>query len=839
MAGRADSQTVSVDGRLVKLSNLDKVLYPETGTTKADVLRYYSEIAPYLIPYTSNRAATRKRWVNGVGTAAHPGEVFYQKNIEDGAPEWVARRSIQHSSRTIEYPLVNDRATLTWLAQIAALEIHVPQWQFSRTGEARNPDRLVLDLDPGESVGLAECAEVARLARGILTDMGLDPLPVTSGSKGIHLYSPLAGRWSSDQVSAVAHELARALETDHPDLIVSDMKKTLRLGKVLVDWSQNNASKTTVAPYSLRGRPHPTVAAPRSWAELENPALRHLTFEEVLERVQVSGDLLRPLLASRDAGLEPTEAHMATFDATPAAQDRLAKYRSMRDAAKTPEPVPHAAATPTAGSSFVIQEHHARRLHYDFRLEHDGVLVSWAVPKGPPLSGTENHLAVQTEDHPLEYGTFEGSIPKGEYGAGEVSIWDSGWYELEKWRDGKEVIATLTGRANGGLGGVPRKYALIHTGRGDAENNWLIHLMEGNKHRDGGGRDHGSEVPSERGDRVGEAQSERDGSTDGSERDPLPIIAPMLATNGSEADLTDDDDWAFEMKWDGYRAIVYVDGDEVRLLSRNGNDLTVTFPELAGPLRAAVHADTAVLDGEIVALNRDGRPDFGLLQTRAGLTKATDAEAASRKAPVQIMLFDLLALNGERITQDRYDVRRAALEKVVSDGGSVHVPPEFGGDFDAALESSRQLKLEGVMAKARDSTYAPGRRSRAWIKIKHQRTQEVVVAGWRPSKAGRTDVVGSLVLGVPDENGLRYAGRVGTGFSDRDRRAIYTKLAGMGVEESPVHDAPAEEIAHAHWVRPELVGEVTFTEWTGSGSLRHPSWRGWRPDKSPDDVRIE
>jgi bifunctional non-homologous end joining protein LigD len=853
MAGRADSQTVSVDGRRIKLSNLDKVLYPETGTTKADVLRYYSEIAPYLVPYTSNRPATRKRWVNGVGTAEHPGEVFYQKNLEDGAPDWVARRSIQHSSRTIEYPLVNDRATLTWLAQIAALEIHVPQWQFSRTGEARNPDRLVLDLDPGESVGLAECAEVARLARGILTDMGLDPLPVTSGSKGIHLYSPLDGRWSSDQVSAVAHELARALETDHPDLIVSDMKKTLRLGKVLVDWSQNNASKTTVAPYSLRGRPHPTVAAPRSWEELDDPALRHLTFEEVLERVQERGDLLRPLLASRDAGLEPTEAHLARFDATPEAQDRLAKYRSMRDAAKTPEPVPDAAATPTSGSSFVIQEHHARRLHYDFRLEHDGVLVSWAVPKGPPLSGTENHLAVQTEDHPLEYGTFEGSIPKGEYGAGEVSIWDSGWYELEKWRDGKEVIATLTGRANGGLGGVPRKYALIHTGRGDAENNWLIHLMDPSKRRDGAkGRgaaesadgvrrsdDRSQRRSDDRSQRDGKERSRSGGSPLGTERDPLPVIAPMLATNGSEADLTDDDDWAFEMKWDGYRAIVYVDGDKVRLLSRNGNDLTVTFPELARPLRAAIHADTAVLDGEIVALNREGRPDFGLLQTRAGLTKATDAEAASRKTPVQIMLFDLLALNGERITEDSYDVRRAALEKIVSDGDSVHVPPEFGGDFDAALESSRQLKLEGVMAKARDSTYWPGRRSRAWIKIKHQRTQEVVVVGWRESKAGHTGVVGSLVLAVPDEKGLRYAGRVGTGFSDRDRRAIYTKLAGMGVDESPVHDAPTEEMNHAHWVRPELVGEVTFAEWTGSGSLRHPSWRGWRPDKSPDDVRIE
>ena len=260
-------QAITVDGHRLVLTNLDKVLYPETGTTKADVLAYYAGIADVLIPHTTDRPATRKRWVGGVGTADHPGQVFFQKNLDESAPSWVKRRAIEHKDHTNEYPLVNNLATLIWLGQIAALEIHVPQWKFGRTGIIRNPDRLVLDLDPGEGAGLQECAEVARYARAILEDVGLDPVPVTSGSKGIHLYAALDGELTSDRASEFAHELARALEADHPDLIVSDMKKSLRGGKVLVDWSQNNASKTTIAPYSLRGQWRPFVAAPRTWRD--------------------------------------------------------------------------------------------------------------------------------------------------------------------------------------------------------------------------------------------------------------------------------------------------------------------------------------------------------------------------------------------------------------------------------------------------------------------------------------------------------------------------------------------------------------------------------------------
>jgi bifunctional non-homologous end joining protein LigD len=276
MAEKTKPEKVKVDGHTLTLTNLDKVFYPATGTTKRDVLAYYAAVAPVMIPHCANRAATRKRWVNGVGTPDQPGEMFFQKNLDESTPSWVKRASIQHKDHENEYPLVNDLATLTWLGQIATLEVHVPQWQFGRGGKLKNPDRLVLDLDPGDGVGLAECAEVARFARAILSDMGLTAMPVTSGSKGIHLYAALDGKQTSDEVSAVAHELARVLETDHSDLVVSEMKKSARDGKVFVDWSQNNAAKTTVTPYSLRGRFRPTVAAPRTWRELASPSLAQL-----------------------------------------------------------------------------------------------------------------------------------------------------------------------------------------------------------------------------------------------------------------------------------------------------------------------------------------------------------------------------------------------------------------------------------------------------------------------------------------------------------------------------------------------------------------------------------
>ncbi|WP_432558211.1 ATP-dependent DNA ligase [Granulicoccus sp. GXG6511] len=794
----ATGTAVQIGDRTIKVTNLDKVMYPATGTTKGDVIAYYAAVAPWFVPHAQGRPATRKRWVNGVGTEDEPGHSFFNKNLDSrSTPPWVRTFTIEHKSDANTYPLIDEPATLVWLAQLASLEIHVPQWKVDADDAPQHPDRLVLDLDPGPGAGMAECVELAHLIREVLDGMGLTSVPVTSGSKGLHLYAGLDGTLSSHEVSGVARELAVQLEALHPELVVSNMKKDLREGKVLLDWSQNSGSKTTIAPYSLRGRLHPTVAVPRTWDELR-PDLPNLELDQVVERLADVGDPLAVLLGSRP--------------------DRLATYRSMRDAARTPEPVPAAAPVVGKGNSFVIQEHHARRLHYDFRLERDGVLVSWAVPKGPPTDPTKNHLAVQTEDHPLEYGTFEGEIPKGEYGGGKVRIWDSGTYELEKWRDDKEVIATLTGQPGGGLGGVPRKFALIHTRMGGEEKNWLMHLMETHPVTEV------EETPP-----AGEPETPR--TTDAAQPPAapeavteVPVIEPMLATPAEVKDLRDGE-WRFEVKWDGYRAIASVADGVASFRSRRGIDLTATYPELAelGPL---VGDHAVVLDGEIVATDAQGRSSFELLQTHG-----------SGSSAAHYMVFDLLHLDGRSLVREPYVERRAALEELLSeDGRHIHVPTTFGDDADLALDTSRELGLEGVIAKRPTSVYQPGRRAKTWLKVKHRHTQDVVIVGWSPSETSRARGIGSLIVAVNDAEGLAYAGKVGSGFTEQALTDARKVLESIERNEPPLTGVPRVDSKGARWVEPLLVGEVEYSEWTDSGRLRHPVWRGWRPDRHAEDV---
>lgn len=315
----------------------------------------------------------------------------------------------------------------------------------------------------------------------------------------------------------------------------------------------------------------------------------------------------------------------------------------------------------------------------------------------------------------------------------------------------------------------------------------------------------------------------------------------MLATLGTARDVEDgDNDWAFEMKWDGIRAIATVDGGTVRLTSRNGKDLTAGYPELR-ELGTVVSATTAAVDGEIVALDSHGRPDFGLLQTRMNLTKASDVKRSARSAPVHFMAFDLLAVDGDSLLKVPYDERRARLESALKPGtsSSIQVPPSLDRSVEAAIAVSRELGMEGIVAKRRSGTYQPGARSRSWIKIKHHRMQEVVIGGWRPGNGRRASSIGSLLVGVPDGSGLRYVGRVGTGFTDRQLDDIMRTLGPLARDSPPLDGVPGADGADARWVEPALVGEVEFAEWTSGGRLRQASWRGWRPDKSPTEVRIE
>lgn len=286
------------------LTNLGKVMYPATGTTKRDVLHYYLQVASVLLPYAIARPVTRKRWVDGVD-----GTAFFHRKLGRGVPEWLPRRTVHHLHGDVQYPvfdLTTGQAGLAWCAQIAALELHVPQWRFTASGMPGHPDRMVFDLDPGEGAGLVECAEVARLIRGALCDLGLTPIPVTSGSKGIHVYARLEGNHSSQQASALAHEIARSLEADHPALVISTARRDDRRGKVLIDWSQNNAMKTTITPYSLRGRAHPTVAMPRTWNEIASPGLQQIEMGDVPAILRRRGDAAMPLRGWPESDRRPS-----------------------------------------------------------------------------------------------------------------------------------------------------------------------------------------------------------------------------------------------------------------------------------------------------------------------------------------------------------------------------------------------------------------------------------------------------------------------------------------------------------------------------------------------------
>ena len=459
----------------------------------------------------------------------------------------------------------------------------------------------------------------------------------------------------------------------------------------------------------------------------------------------------------------------------------LDEYRRKRDRVRTPEPF--GGGRGDGAPVFVVQRHAARRLHYDFRLERDGTLASWAVPKGIPLERGERRLAVHVEDHPLDYASFEGEIPAGQYGAGTVEIWDSGTYELvEEKRDGGLTVR-LHGRRLDGT------WTLVPAGLDGDPKNWLL-LRK-----------------------------------DGAEAGRAPY-APMLATASEK--LPAGEGWSFEPKWDGYRAVVTIAGGEARLVSRNGNDLTERFAPLARAVVLAVRSPDAVLDAEVCALDRRGRSSFSLLQRGEG--------------DLALVVFDLLELDGESLVDEPLARRRELLAAAVApDAGPVIVSPVFD-DGEALLRAAGDQGLEGVVAKRLGARYQPGRRSPDWRKVKLKDRQELVVVGYTPGSGRRAGTFGALILGVRDGGALRFAGNVGSGFDDAELERLIRLLRPLERATPPfavTPRIPRVRQGDVTWVEPALVVEVSFAEWTRDGLLRAPVYAGLREDKPAAGVRRE
>jgi bifunctional non-homologous end joining protein LigD len=464
---------------------------------------------------------------------------------------------------------------------------------------------------------------------------------------------------------------------------------------------------------------------------------------------------------------------------------QLSEYERKRNRNRKATPEPFGGKRGKAKRPiFVVQRHDARRLHYDFRLERDGVLASWAVPKGVPLEPGEQHLAVHVEDHPLEYGSFEGEIPKGNYGAGTVEIWDRGTYELLEDKPDGGLTVRLHGKRLEGT------WALVPAHLSGDEKNWLI------------------------------LRKREDGAASGRR-----TYRPMLATLTEQ--LPHGDGWQFEPKWDGYRALAYVRGGEATLRSRRGNDLTQRFVPVAKELVKALRTPDAVVDGEVVALGTDGKASFSAMQ-----------QGSSRLA---YEVFDLLEADGEPVVDLPLTERRARLEKLLAPNPVVQLSGAFE-DGDALFEAATEQGLEGVMAKRKTSRYAEGGRGRDWLKIKTHGRQEFVICGYTKGQGRRSGSFGALVLGVRRGREWEWVGNVGTGFGEREIEELLEQLEPLRRDASPfpvVPKMPKVKKGDVVWVEPELVAEIEFAEWTHDGHLRAPSFQGLRIDKAAQDVRRE
>jgi bifunctional non-homologous end joining protein LigD len=505
----------------------------------------------------------------------------------------------------------------------------------------------------------------------------------------------------------------------------------------------------------------------------------------------------------------------------------LAAYRAKRSFDRTPEPAPKRARSKT-GHSFVVQKHAARRLHYDFRLELDGVLLSWAVPKGPSTDPKEHRLAVRTEDHPLEYASFEGIIPKGEYGGGTVLLWDRGtWEPLEDARAGLKK-----GRLSFALHGekLRGRWTLVRTRPRDDKEAWLLIKRSGdedqrwNEESVASGRT--MEEIATAPDRVWHSKK---GAPDpaevpGAKKKPLPSsVEPQLATLVEEP--PEGDAWIHELKYDGYRILARVERGEARLFTRNQLDWTERVPSIARAL-AALPLQSAWIDGELVVLDASGRSDFGALQ-RALRPKAEHA--------VRYVAFDLLYLDGYDLRSAALEDRKALLEKLVPHEGRVRYGDHVSGNGDSFYAHMCELGVEGMVSKRRDRPYL-AKRTRDWVKIKCLGREELVVGGYTDPSGSRV-AIGALLVGQRENGELRYAGKVGTGFSRELLRSLKKELAAKEIERPPFANAPRGR--GIHWVRPEMVVEVAFSERTRDGMLRQPRLLGVREDKPAREVRRE
>jgi len=818
-----DAWFTEIAGRELRLSNLDKVFWPDEGYTKGDLLAFYLSVGDLILPHLLDRPLTMKRMPNGIS-----GGFFYEKNAPPTTPDWMPRcpvASEDAKAGLIDYLMVDGLSGVLFVVNLGCIEFHP---LHSRCGSVEQPDYLFFDLDPFPPITFDDVLAVALHVRAALDALGLVGYPKTSGATGMQVYVPIEPGYGYDQVRELVGRIGRMINKADPGRTTMLWRVADRSGKVFIDHNMNRLGANIAAVYSMRPEAGATVSTPVTWDEVGGGVRpQDFTIETVWKRFAEVGDLFeavrtrpqdlthaleavgmpadkefpprrtaRKRSPKRADPSDPAPAAERTSEEVVAASKdpKLDEYLRKRTFGPegTPEPPPRRPKRPK-GNSFVIQKHRATRLHYDLRLERHGAMPSWAVPRGLPIARNDRRLAVQTEDHPIEYASFAGTIPEGHYGAGEVRIFDDGTYDLVEWDD-KKVGFVLHGRRYPGL-----EYHLVKT-----RTDWLVFLAS---HQ---------EVP----------------------LIPSPLAyTPMLAEPGGKP--FDGADWWFEPKLDGIRALATMTTGETRLETRNARDVTDAYPELR-MIHELVNEVNAVIDGEIVAFDDDGKNSFEALQQRMNLRNEREIKRMSKQIPVTLVAFDLLWLDGRELVGLPLEERRELLEDVVEQDERLQVVAHVEREGKAFVEAARKLRLEGVVAKKKGSRYQPGRRGPEWRKIKLTNTQDCVVLGWTTGEGSRGQTFGALLVGAYVDGRLRWIGQVGTGFTQRMQEVVLEQLRPLVRSTPPIDDKDLKAVKGTTFVDPKVVCEVEYLEITKStNKMRAPSFKGLRPDVMPEDTILE
>lgn len=754
---------VEVGRRKLDLSNLEKVLYPDDAVLKAEVIQYYLNLGPTILRHLKGRPLSLVRYPDGIY-----GEQFFQKNRPDWTPDWIDYVRLG-KDRKKEYVVANEEATLVWLSNLACLELHQMHCISHNTA---SPDYIVYDLDPPEEYDFLKLKDIAFHLKEHLERHGYHVFVKTTGGKGLHLVTPVSIKYTFEECFQAAKALASTFLEKNSNATLH-IKKESRQGRVLVDIYRNRPSQTIVSAYSLRGKAGATASAPISWdflSELNSTA--EMNIQSVPKLVEEEGDAWEsirawaiPLHTDRRAVVEKEHPPHGRRKTT----EQLQEYEKKRDFAKTPEP--DIVGEEGAGNRFVIQRHHASHLHYDLRLEQEGTLKSWAVPRGMPPQPGVKRLAVQTEDHPLKYLSFEGEIPKGEYGGGMMWVYASGTYEITKEKK------------NG-------FYFRLSSRTFNAE--YRMHLMKGKEWLL---------------ERVDQPQRDFLGEP----------VKPMLAGSTKKPPKGD---FVYEVKWDGIRAMITLNEGELTIRSRNMNVITDQFPEL-NLAEEAFRINNAVFDAEIVCLDEQGRPDFKKVIRR--LMSKKNFEPLSRKNPAYCYLFDCLYMDGKVLTHEPFLRRREWLKDSVRKDSSYRVS-EIVEDGQALFEAAKQLGVEGIMAKEALGKYYPDKRSDTWVKVKVKNTKDFRIIGYTSGEGEREVYFGSLQIAEESKEDLIYRGRVGSGFDDHLLKHIRGLLDGLPQVTKPVSEEAHEE-SRSIWVQPTLTCEVEYSMITDNGTLRDPVFK--------------